>query len=70
MAPLQPLENLKFHRFFFKLNQSMLHLLLTTLKPPPPLYIKSFSNANLWICIEEIKKKRKDYEQNKVFQDF
>jgi predicted nucleotidyltransferase len=28
-----------------------------------------FKIQNLWICIEKFKKKRKEYEQNRVFQD-
>jgi hypothetical protein len=47
----------------------MLHLFINNpTPPPPPFFIESFSNANHWICIEEIKKKR-EYEQNRVFQD-
>jgi len=67
MAPLQPLHNLKFHRFFFQIES--INVASSINNQPPPFFIESFSNANLWICMEKIKRKRKDYEQNRVFQD-
>jgi len=47
----------------------MLHLLVTTRLPPPPLFVELLFNVNVWIFVEEVKKKGKDYEQNKVFKD-
>jgi hypothetical protein len=61
MAPLQPLHNLKFHRFFFQIESINVVSSINNQRPPPFL-IETFSNADLWICIEEIKRKRKDYE--------
>jgi hypothetical protein len=47
----------------------MLHLLVTIRFPPPRLFVELLFDVNLWIFVEEVKRKGKDYEQNKVFKD-
>jgi hypothetical protein len=44
----------------------MLHLLVTTIFPPPPLFVELLFYVNLWIFVEEVKKKGKDYEEKGV----
>ncbi len=67
MAPLQSPQNFIFYRFFFpnQVNQCCIF----QYKPRFPPFLLHF-NVNLWIYVEKTKRKRKVYEQNKLFQDF
>jgi hypothetical protein len=47
----------------------MLHLLVTTRFPPTSLFVEFLFDVSVWIFLEEIERKGKDYEQNKIFKD-
>jgi hypothetical protein len=41
----------------------MLHLLVTTRFPPPPLFVELLFDVNVWIFVEEVIRKGKDYDK-------
>jgi hypothetical protein len=66
MAPLQPLKDFKFHKFFFHIESNNVASSSTNQTPILAPTIEPISDANLWIFVEKTKRKRKEYEQNTV----
>jgi hypothetical protein len=66
MVPLQPLKDFKFHKVFFHIESNNVTPSSTNQTPILAPAIEPLSNANLWIFVEKTKRKRKEYEQNKV----
>jgi hypothetical protein len=66
MAPLQPPKDFKFHKFFFHIKSNNVTSSSTNQTPILAPVIEPLSDANLWIFVEKTKRKRKEYEQNKV----
>jgi hypothetical protein len=67
MALLQPPKNFKFHKFCIHIESNNVTSFNTNQTPILAPTIEPLSNANLWIFAKETKRKRKEYEHNKVF---
>jgi hypothetical protein len=69
MAPLKPPQNFKFHRFILQHESSgiVAKSISQTLDIVPISFEPPFK-VDVWISIEE--NKMKEYNINKVFQDF
>ncbi len=67
MEPLQPPQNFKFHCIYSQ-NEPTNIISFNSNQPPNLVpFAKPLSDVNLWIFVEKTKRKRKEYEQNKVF---
>jgi len=67
LTPLQPPKNFKFHKFFSHIESNIVASSNTNQTPILTPTIEPFFDANLWISANETKRKRKEYEQNRVF---
>jgi hypothetical protein len=55
--------------FFSQIDTLGVASFSSQLPNPIPFNLEPFYDANVWITIEKTKRKWKDYELNKVFQD-
>jgi hypothetical protein len=69
MAPLQPPKKLKIPSYFFQIDASTVASFSNQPPNPIPFDLEPLFNVDMWIFVEETKKKQKDYELNRVFQD-
>ncbi len=67
MAPLQPPQNFKFHSLFYQIDA--LGVISSSNQPPNhvPFNLEPLSNVDMWIYVEETKRKWKGYDLNIVF---
>jgi hypothetical protein len=61
MAPLHLSRKFRFHDFFFQIDASSVTSSCNQPPNPIPFDPTPLFNANMWIFVEEIKRKRKDY---------